>query len=56
MKLILITAIVLLTGCSSKMAVSTWNMTMAGIAPGSYYTAYNSGLQIKQEISNAFND
>jgi len=46
----IVLALAFLTGCSKTMAVSTWNAGMAFVAPGSYYTAYNSGKQIVQQM------
>ena len=53
MKIIItLAAIAFLSGCSNKMALSSWNMGMSMIAPGSYYTAHNTGIEIKQRIQN----
>lgn len=54
--LVIIFAVLTLTGCSKTMALSTWNMGMANIAPGSYYTAYNSGREIILRIENVYNN
>jgi len=46
----IVLALAFLTGCSKSMAVSTWNAGMAFVAPGSYYTAYNSSRELIFQI------
>jgi len=46
----IVLALAFLTGCSKSMAVSTWNMGMSIVAPGSYYTAYNSSRELIFQI------
>jgi hypothetical protein len=45
-------AALILSGCTKTMAVSTWNMGMSIVAPGSYSTAYNSSRDLILRMSN----